>query len=171
MTNGSRCLARVALGAAGGLAGTLAIQALMAAGRRWLPSTLPPLRTEPGSFMVERAERALPRAMRGRIPDRAEEAAAGALGLGYGLTFGACYAAVRPGGGDRFVDGPVLGAACWAAGYLGWLPALGLMPPVWKQEAPQVIGPAAEHLAYGVATVATYDWLRRRTGLASHARP
>ena len=56
----------------------------------------------------------------------------------------------------------VLGVACWAAGYMGWLPALGLIPPVWQQEAPQAVAPVAEHVAYGMATVAAYDWLRVR---------
>jgi hypothetical protein len=61
-------------------------------------------------------------------------------------------------GGDRFLTRAALGAA----GYLGWLPALGLMPPVWEQEAPQAVVPAAEHLVYGVVTVAAYNWLRAR---------
>ena len=41
-------------------------------------------------------------------------------------------------------------------------PALGLMPPVWRQQAPQAIAPAAEHIVYGMATVGAYDWLRER---------
>jgi len=158
----SDVLMRAAMGAAGGLAGTVAIQGLMGASQRWLPEALPPVREEPGQFMVEQAERALPPSIRRRVPDTAEQVAAKALGLGYGLTFGALYALARPRGGPTLRDGVVLGAACWAAGYLGWLPAMGLMPPVWRQRAPQAIGPAVEHLVYGVATVATYDWLRRR---------
>jgi hypothetical protein len=62
------------------------------------------------------------------------------------------------------LDGAALGVACWAVEYAGGLPALGLMPPVWRQRAQQVIAPAAEHVAYGVATVAAHDWLRGRAG-------
>jgi hypothetical protein len=62
------------------------------------------------------------------------------------------------------LDGAVLGGVCWAVGYAGWLPALGLMPPVWRQRAPQVVAPAAEHFAYGMATVAAYNWLSGRLG-------
>jgi hypothetical protein len=157
-------LRRAALGAAGGLAGTLALQALMAATGRVLPQAQPSIREDPGQFMIDRAESLLPEPARERIPDAAEQAAAKALGIGYGLAFGALYGALRPAGGSPLIDGAVLGAACWAAGYLGWLPALGLMPPVWKQEPAQAIGPAAEHLVYGIATVGAYDWLRARTG-------
>lgn len=162
MNNGSRWLTRLALGATGGFAGTLALQALMAASQRLLPGGTPPLREAPGPFMVEQATEALPMSVRERIPEAAEKAAAGALGMGYGLTFGALYAALRPDGGNPWSDGLILGASCWAAGYLGWLPALGLMPPVWRQSTSQAIVPAAEHLVYGMTTVAAYDWLRDR---------
>ncbi len=153
-------LKRIALGAAGGFAGTLALQTLLSASQKWFPSAAPPLRQHPGEFMVEKAEEALPEQVRDRIPEMAEMAASQALGVGYGLTFGALYAVVRPRGGSPLRDGLLLGAAAWAAGYLGWLPALGLMRPVWKQSAPQALAPAAEHAVYGMVTVAAYDWLQ-----------
>ncbi len=53
-------LTRAALGAVGGLAGTMVLQAIMAAGQRWCPETLAPLREDPGQFMVERAGSCLP---------------------------------------------------------------------------------------------------------------
>lgn len=164
MSERSDLATRAALGMVGGLAGTLAIQALMGASQRWLPQALPPVREEPGAFMVEQAERVLPPSVRDHVPEGVEQVAARVLGVGYGLAFGAAYAMLRPRGGPTVQDGLILGAACWAAGYLGWLPAMGLIPPVWRQKAPQVIGPAAEHLAYGVATVATYDWLVQHAG-------
>jgi hypothetical protein len=33
----------------------------------------------------------------------------------------------------------VLGAVAWAAGSLGWLPAIKLMPHVWRQRPKQVV--------------------------------
>src|SRR5690242_9890534 len=151
-------LKRIALGAAGGFAGTFALQTLLSASQRWLPSAAPPLRQHPGEFMVAKAEAVLPEQVRDRIPEGAETVAAQALGVGYGLTFGALYAALRPRGGSPLLDGLMLGTAAWAAGYLGWLPALGLMRPVWKQKAPQALAPVAEHAVYGAVTVAAYDW-------------
>ena len=160
MSAESTLLARLALGAVGGLAGTLALHPLMTAvGKKW-PESQPPIRQEPGEFMVEQAEEVLPKNVGDHIPPSAEKAAAQMLGLGYGMTFGALYAAMRPRGGSPFVDGMVLGAVCWAAGYLGWLPASGLLPPAWKQSSKQVIAPLAEHLVYGATTVAAYDALR-----------
>ncbi len=117
--------------------------------------------------MVEKAEDVLPDAVRRRMPGTVETGAAQTLAVGYGLTFGALYGAVRPNGGKPLLDGAALGLACWAAGYLGWLPALGLIPPVRRQTTAQVAAPAAEHVVYGVVTVAVYDWLAGRAGLAA----
>jgi hypothetical protein len=88
-------LKRIALGAAGGFAGTLALQGLMTACQKWLPSTVPPFRQDPGEFVVEKAEAVLPNQVRERIPDAVETAAAQTLAAGYGLAFGALYAALR----------------------------------------------------------------------------
>ncbi len=158
----SSLLKRMALGAAGGLAGTLAIQALLKAQQKWLPDSVPPFRREPGEFMVENAEDALPESVRRSIPETVESGAAQMLGLGYGLAFGALYGALRPAGGSPLRDGLILGMVNWTMGYMGWLPALGLMPPVWRQKPAQVVTPAAEHVVYGMATVAAYDWLHER---------
>ncbi len=158
---------QMALGAAGGLAGTLALQALLGASMKWLPSAAPPLRQHPGEFMVEKAEEALPQRLRDGIPKGVETAVAQGLGIGYGLAFGALYASLRPRGGSPWLDGVVLGTVAWAAGYLGWLPVLGLMPPIWKQEAPRVAAPVAEHAVYGMITVAAYDWLHEKLHTAA----
>ena len=153
---------RILLGAAGGFIGTLAIQALLTASQKGLPNTVPPLRQDPGEFMIKTGEEALPDAMRRRIPQVIETGAARMLAVGYGLTFGALYTILRPQEGSPFVDGVILGVANWATGYLGWLPALGLMPSVWQQKTPRAIAPIAEHALYGMVTVAMYDWLRER---------
>ena len=109
MNSTSDLFKRMALGAAGGFAGTLAIQALMAASKKWLPAALPPMREDPGQFMVETAEEALPADVRSEIPDAAESVAAQTLAAGYGLTFGALYGTLRPEGGNPLTDGLLLG--------------------------------------------------------------
>lgn len=164
MSNQPDWLEGIAVGAVAGLVGTVAIQALMGASQKWLPSTMPPIRQDPGEFMVDRVEDALPDAVSEPIPSVLETAAARALGLGYGMAFGALYAVLRPRGWPRLGDGAVLGLAAWAAGYLGWLPALGLMPPVWKQRPAQVLVPIADHVVYGLATAASYDWMQNHAG-------
>lgn len=59
MPRSDNWLKRIALGAAGGLAGTFAIQVLLTANQRWLPRALPPMHQEPGAFMVEKGEEML----------------------------------------------------------------------------------------------------------------
>lgn len=158
--SGNNLLERVALGAIGGFVGTFAIQAMLAASKKWAPALLPPLREEPGQFMVETAEAALPDTVRDQVPEAVESAAARMLGIGYGVTFGALYGALRSESPSILSDGVVLGTVTWAAGYLGWLPALNLMPPVWKQSLPQAVAPVIEHAVYGVVAVAVSESLR-----------
>jgi hypothetical protein len=112
--------------------------------------------------MVEQAEELLPEQAQDDIPDFAETAAAKALAMGYGMTAGALLGALRSGEGDIVVDGVVLGLGTWAVGYLGWLPASGLMPPLTKQTPEQVLAVAVQHALFGVITASIYQWLRNR---------
>lgn len=149
-------------GAAAGLMGTVVLQGLRTASGGVLPGSMAPVREDPGEFMIHKAEARLPPRVRGRIPAPMETVAAKSLAVGYGMTAGALYAAFRPGGGDLIVDGSLLGLGTWAAGYLGWLPALGLMPPVSEQESLETIAPPIRHILFGMATVAAYRLLRGR---------
>jgi hypothetical protein len=155
-------LTTAALGAAAGFAGTLMLQILRVANQRWVPQTMSPIRQDPGGFMVETVEEALPFSVRQHIPETLETGAAQSLAVGYGLTFGALYAALQPTGGPVLKDGLVLDVTAWAVGYLGWLPALGLMPPVWKQRPAQIVNALVQHAVYGLATVAVYERLQKR---------
>jgi hypothetical protein len=160
--NSSDLLERSALGAAAGLAGTLALQGIRLPSQKLVPETMPPIQKDPGEFMVEQAEEVLPAETHEQIPSVAEMAAAKSLALGYGMTAGALYATLRADAGDLVVDGVALGLGTWAAGYLGWMPALGLMPPITRQDAAEVIGPIVQHVLFGIVTVAIYQWLRQR---------
>src|SRR5215216_6139442 len=149
----------VALGAAAGGAATFLLQGVRTSEQKLLPETMAPIREDPGEFMVEQAEELLPEEAREQVPVTLETVAAKSLALGYGMTAGALYGALRPRPGNLLVDGTALGLGVWAVGYLGWLPALGLMPPVQHQETQQVAGPIAQHIIFGLATVAAYQWL------------
>jgi hypothetical protein len=150
-------LAHAALGAAAGVVGTFVLQGLMAAHKRWMPESLPPIKADPGQFMIHQAERALPAGVMQSIPESAESVASKTMQLGYGASFGAAYGAVRGQGGSALTDGAALGLATWATGYLGWLPATGLMPPPWEHKPAQLALPIVEHALYGIATVAAYE--------------
>jgi hypothetical protein len=156
-----RTVASLLTGAVGGLAGTLVIQPLLMATQKYCPQLAPPIRRDPGEFMVTRAEEVLPDDVRKRIPATIEPALARGLAVGYGIGFGALFAAFRPAERAVIRQGLILGAATWLAGYFGWLPAMGLMPPLWRQKPGQVAVPFAEHLVYGVTTAAAVSQLRR----------
>jgi hypothetical protein len=151
---------RVALGAAAGLVGTMAIQALLKTHQKVSPGTMPPIEREPGEFMLNRVKHALPQKLQEHVPMKAEVVGGKLLGLGYGMTFGAIYAAARPKTQRAFLEGALFGLAAWASGYLGWLPGAKLMRPVWKHRPVQMILPVAEHALYGMATVTSYRWLK-----------
>jgi hypothetical protein len=149
-------LDRLVRGAAAGVAGTLALQVMRTASEKALPATMPPIRQDPGEFMLKRAEETLPASVTSRLTPAAEAAAAKGLAAGYGVTAGALYAFLRSDAGEVLTHGIVLGVGTWAAGYLGWLPALGLLPAVQEQDVPEAIGPLVRHALFGIAVVATY---------------
>jgi hypothetical protein len=151
-------------GGVAGLAGTFLIMGMQAAGQKLAPQEMPPIRQHPGEFMVKKFEEIVENVVPEidqKIPEAVEKATAQLLGVGYGLTFALIYAAIRPKVRNVVLEGSALGLACWATGYLGWLPATKLMPAVTRQKPGQVFGAIASHLAYGVATTAAYRKLQK----------
>lgn len=71
-------------------------------------------------------------------------ALAGSLFSGFGLDKG------KPA-----VTGPAFGTTVWAVSYLGWVPALGLMPPATRQPAERNAMMIAAHLVWGLALAGT----------------
>lgn len=153
---------RVAFGAGAGLAGTVALQAIRMANQKLLPQMQPPIKGDPGEHMIKKTEQLLPASLQNHIPKSVETAAAKMLGMGYGMSFGAAYAASRPRVNRAVGEGALLGLLTWAVGFLGWLPRTQLMPPVWKHKPRQMVMPIAEHALFGLATVAGLGWLQRR---------
>jgi hypothetical protein len=81
--------------------------------------------------------------------------------MGYGMTFGALYGALRDGDGNSLVDGLALGLGVWAVGYLGWLPATELMPPIAEQTTEQVAIAVFQHALFGIVMTTVYRSLYR----------
>jgi hypothetical protein len=152
----------IALGTVSGLAGTALIQGMMAGSRKVAPQTLPPMRNDPGHFMVKQIERVLPRKTQDKIPEKFETAMATALAFGYGATFSTLYASIPRRNRRILLDGAAVGALTWAVGSLGWLPATKLAPPIWKQRPKQVLPNIASHVIFGIATVGLFSWLRKK---------
>jgi len=144
---------RVALGAVAGAAATMVMQAMMMTSGKFLPESKPPMKQDPAKFMLDKVPVELPEAVR----PWAEKS----LQLGYGMTSGAVYGALRARRGSPVFDGALLGIGVWAAGYLGWLPAADLMPPITEHEPQQIAVPFVQHALFGVAVAAAYDGLMR----------
>jgi hypothetical protein len=101
--------------------------------------------------------------MRQQIPEQAHKLAAASLPLGYGATSGLLYALVRPHARSVLLEGTALGVAVWAAGYVGWLPALGLMPPLTEQQPKQIAAPLLQHVAFGLVVASLVKALDRHS--------
>ncbi|HEX4056509.1 MAG TPA: DUF1440 domain-containing protein [Tepidisphaeraceae bacterium] len=155
----SRSVRCSAIGLAAGLAGTAAMMVMRMFDQKYAPRTVPKTETDPGESVMHAAKDAI--GALATIPKPVEHAVAMTAPFAYGAAFGALYGLVRRHSKHRsaLADGIVLGSVVYAAGYLGWLPTVGLTKPVWKQELPEIAGEVLRHVAYGVATAATYGMI------------
>jgi|ERR1044071_6656 hypothetical protein len=78
------------LGAVAGATGTSLLRGIMAGSSRLAPETLPPMKQEPGEYMVEQVEKTLPKHVRTKIPEQAEVAAATSIAFGYRASLVCC---------------------------------------------------------------------------------
>jgi uncharacterized membrane protein YagU involved in acid resistance len=141
---------RTFAGAAAGCAATVPMTLAMLAGRRRLPPgqryTLPPRRIT--DELADRATRS------GAVPPASEpvrRAVSSVAHLGYGAATGALFAmiaAARP--PARMVgSGAAWGLAVWMVSYLGWLPALRILPPPTREPAGRAAMMIGAHLVWG----------------------
>ena len=151
--NNSNLSHALEVGLAAGLLGTGVMVALRVFDQKYAPPTIPRMKQDPGEFMVKTFEKVTT-----QMPVSVRKSAALAMRLGYGSLMGCIYGLCRGKIRRRsaLAEGAALGTAVYAAGYLGWLPALHFSKPAWKQSFPQVAGELSRHLAYGVATAAAY---------------
>lgn len=70
----------------------------------------------------------------------------------YGAAAGTLYAAVAGSRRHPLTAGVAFGLALWGIGYLGWVPAFGLMPPATEQPAPRNAVMIAAHAVWGATT-------------------
>ena len=137
---------QLALGAAAGVAATFVMQGLLEQGQKHVPAGTPPINKDPGEFMIEKVP----------LPRKVKPLAAKSLHLGYGMTAGLLYG-LLPHSKWRALEGVALGLGVWAAGYLGWLPATKLMPPITEHTPTQIAVPVVEHALFGVAVAKAFE--------------
>ncbi len=134
--------------------------------------------TVPMTWAMNRMHRRLPRRQRYPLPPRLiSERVAAAAGMAdsmterqrvgfalashyaYGAAAGAgCAPVMRAVGGPPVVGGIAYGLGVWAASYLGWIPALGILRPATDHPRERVGMMLAAHVVWGGAT----GWLTAR---------
>jgi hypothetical protein len=82
-----------------------------------------------------------------------------AYGMAAGAAFGLLTRRVRL--GPPVARGVAFGASVWAASYLGWVPALGLMPPPGADRRDRQVTMLLAHLVYGAVLGALVPQQRR----------
>ena len=137
----------LAVGALGGTAGAALMLPLFEGAKR-----IGLLREAPPVRVVERAaEAARASGQAEPLSKREQLGTAWSSHLLYGAAASACYGLVQkeldlP----ALVAGPTYGLLLWAAGYLGWIPAAGVLPQPWRQRTGDALTPVAAHLVYGL---------------------
>ena len=71
--------------------------------------------------------------------------------FGFGAVAGSLYSGLGFDKRKPAVAGPAFGIAVWTASYLGWVPALGLMPPATRQPAERNAMMIGAHFVWGAA--------------------
>ena len=131
---------RIVEGGVAGTAATVAMSGWMAAGRLTGRHGEPPPKR-----LVRRMARRF--GVPARRTGRGTWLAAAAGHLGFGASCGALYAAAVP--RSTPVRGMAFGLGVWAVSYLGWIPALGLLPPPHRDNPRRAWTTLTAHLVYG----------------------
>lgn len=129
-------LSKAVRGSVAGVAATSAMTTYMIALER-----LGVMRAQPPRMIVDRV-----------APDLSEPAANAAAGVShaaYGALAGAAFAQLASGRAHAPALGIVYGLVLWVAGYEGWVPVLGALPPAHRDRPARVGTMLTAHLLYG----------------------
>jgi uncharacterized membrane protein YagU involved in acid resistance len=145
-------------GALAGFAATVPMTAVMwALDRGWPPTEL---RLPPEQITRNLVRRS---GLQRFFNEPQKEVASWVSHFGYGTATGMAYPITF----ERFpirtrVKGPLYGALIWALSYLGWLPALGIMPRATRQSAWRNMALVGSHLVWGLSCATVFNRLKRR---------
>ncbi|MFI6512216.1 DUF6789 family protein [Streptosporangium sp. NPDC050855] len=143
-------------GAAGGVLATAAMSAVMLAGdRAGLMGDQPPKKIV-RAFMPGYRHR--PKRGEGVLGALTHFAFGSACGAAFGAFFGKERAPLPVGVG--------YGLAIWVVSYQGWVPMLGIMPPISDDRPGRPAVMAAAHVVYGATLTLAVNGMSRSTGPA-----
>ena len=91
--------------------------------------------------------------------------------FGFGAAAGAMYATVQ----EKLPLSPMIGGACfgcavWAASYLGWIPALRILPPATEHPARRNAIMITAHVVWGVSAGLLLQRAAAATTVITHPR-
>ncbi|HVF68287.1 MAG TPA: DUF6789 family protein [Pyrinomonadaceae bacterium] len=137
---------RIILGALAGLAATAPMSLAMKLMHEQLPQEeqypLPPRQVAEGLAEVAGVNE--------QLGEEEREAATWVSHFAYGAACGAAYGALSRGlGRHAALAGAGFGVAVWAASYLGWLPAAGILTPATEHPSRRNALMIASHVVWG----------------------
>jgi hypothetical protein len=165
-------LGAVVRGAAAGVAGTIAMDALLYARYRrgggtdrvdtWeFSEALVDWDSAPAPAQVGR--RVVEGLFQRKLPDRRAALVNNVTHWSYGVLAGVQYGLLAGSlSHPRLVYGMPFGALVWATGYVV-LPATGLYEPIWKYDRVTLANDLSAHLVFGLCTATTFGRLLRRS--------
>lgn len=152
---------RLAKGLISGVWGVLAMSGTGLSIRRWLSETEELSKTDPEitvDWFYDRAGRKSPSPRsRRRIADPIHFMVGGIGGLVYAQ-------ATRGRQVPPLLGGVAAATAMWAAGFCGYLPTLGIMPPPWKWDHTKLVTTTTAHLVYGCTMAVVFVHLTGQSG-------
>ena len=80
----------------------------------------------------------------------------------FGAVAGGLYGGLRRDQMSQIAQGMVFGTGVWSVSYMGWVPALGIMPPATRDRDGRPESMFAAHLVFGACLGALTDWLEER---------
>lgn len=80
----------------------------------------------------------------------------------FGAVAGALYGGVRRDHISQVAQGIVFGTGVWTVSYMGWVPALRIMPPATRDRKGRPESMLAAHLVFGACLGALSAWLEER---------
>lgn len=158
--------ARLVSGAVAGAVAAVPMALLMSALNRYLPgrkqSFIDRLKALPPKKITQRVTR---RAGLGFLtrPGKGWESTTWLAHLGYGAATASLYPVItRPLPLPGILRGMLFAIGVWAGSYLGWLPAVNILPPATKQSPRRNAVMILSHLFWGSLIALMSGWLTRR---------
>ncbi|MFB9888742.1 DUF6789 family protein [Planobispora takensis] len=131
-------------GGLGGLFATAAMSAVMVAGdRAGLMRDQPPKRIT-RAFMPGHRHR----------PKKGEGVLGALAHLGFGAASGALFGVLTGGRRPPVPAGVAYALGIWLVSYQGWVPGLGILPPISRDRPGRVVVMGTGHVVYGAALAA-----------------